>query len=120
MPFLSPQTLTLEEQETILRVTAKHSRDNLIFSMALGTGLRLSELVGLNVADVYHTDGTPKSRVRVRAEIAKRGTAGDVFVPDRLVPKLVRFNRLASGFLVSMTPPIDLTGQDDSFIKSSS
>ncbi len=91
MPFLSPQTLTRDEQATILRVTADHPRDHLIISMALGTGLRLSELIGLNVGDVYRVDGTPKARIRVRREIAKRGTAGDVFVPEMLAPKLTRF-----------------------------
>ena len=93
MPFLSPQTLTQEEQKLILRYTDQHTRDHLIFSMGLGTGLRLSELVGLNVGDVYRADGAPKARIRVRHEIAKRGRAGDVFLPDRLVPKLRRFWR---------------------------
>ena len=51
MPFLSPTTLTQDEQRLILRVTAKHPRDHLIISAALGTGLRLCELVGLNVGD---------------------------------------------------------------------
>ena len=36
MPYLSPQTLTTDEQKLILRATAKHPRDHLIFSMALG------------------------------------------------------------------------------------
>ena len=93
MPFLSPQTLTTDEQRLILRVTAQHPRDHLIISLALGTGLRLGELIGLNVGDVYAPDGTPKTRIRVRREIAKRGRAGDVFVPDKLVPKLKRFWR---------------------------
>ena len=48
MPHLSPPTLTSAEQVTILTVTAVHARDNLIYSLALGTGLRLSEIVGLN------------------------------------------------------------------------
>ena len=61
--------------------------------MALGTGLRLSELTGLNVGDVFASDGKPKTRIRIRCEIAKRGRAGDVFVPDKLVPKLKRFWR---------------------------
>jgi integrase len=91
MPYLSPPTLTRDEQKLILRVTAKHHRDHLIISMALGTGLRIGELLGLNVGDVFAPDGTPKTRVRVRQEIAKRGRAGDVFVPDRLAPKLQRF-----------------------------
>ena len=89
--YLSPPTLTADEQKLILRTTAKHPRDNLIISMALGTGLRLSELLGLNVGDVFAPDGTPKTRIQVRREIAKRGRVGDVFLPDMLVPKLRRF-----------------------------
>jgi site-specific recombinase XerC len=59
--------------------------------MALGTGLRLRELVGLNVGDVYTQDGTPRVRVRIRREIAKGGRAADVFLPAKLVTKLKRF-----------------------------
>jgi len=76
VPYLSPPTLTADEQKLILRVTAKHPRDHLIISMALGTGLRVSELIGLNVGDLFFADGTPKTRVRVRAEIAKGRRAG--------------------------------------------
>lgn len=90
MPYLSPPTLTQAEQKLILRATAGHPRDHLLFSMALGTGLRLAEIVGLNVGDVFAPDGTPRVRVRIRGEIAKGGRAGDVFLPDRLVPKLKR------------------------------
>ena len=93
MPYLSPTTLTEAEQDAILKATAKHPRDHLIISMALGTGLRLAELVGLNVGDVFAPDGTPKVRVRIRREIAKGRRASDVFVPDRLVAKLKRFRR---------------------------
>ena len=49
MPHLAPPTLTTAEQKAILRITASNLRDHTIFSMALGTGLRLGELVGLNV-----------------------------------------------------------------------
>ena len=73
------------------RASATHPRDNLIISLALGTGLRLGELVGLNVCDVYIPTGHPRSRVYVRPAIAKRGRCGDVFLPDALVPKLRRF-----------------------------
>ena len=91
MRYLSPTTLTQDEQKLILRATAKHHRDHLIISLALGTGLRLGEINGLNVGDVYAPDGTPKVRVRLRREIAKGGRAGDVFLPDRLVIKMARF-----------------------------
>jgi integrase/recombinase XerC len=51
----------------------------------------LSEIVGLNVGDVFAADGKPRSRIRLRKEIAKNGRAGDVFPPDALGPKLERF-----------------------------
>jgi integrase/recombinase XerC len=91
MPHLSPQTLTRDEQQALLRASASHARDHLVFSLALGTGLRLGELVGLDVGDVFFPNGRPRVRVRVRAEIAKRGRVGDVFLPDALEPKLTRF-----------------------------
>jgi integrase/recombinase XerC len=93
VPHLSPTTLTTGEQRLILRATAGHLRDHLIFSLALGTGLRLAEIVGLDVGDVFAPDGTPRVRVRVRREVAKGGRAADVFLPDRLVAKLKRFWR---------------------------
>jgi len=106
--YLSPPTLTTDEQKLILRVTAKHPRDHLIISMALGTGLRVSELIGLNVGDVFNPDGTPKTRVRVRAEIAKGRRAGDVFLPDKLVPKLKRFWKFKTkrGESLDLTAPL--------------
>jgi len=91
MRHLAPPTLTAAEQKEILRATAVNVRDHTIFSMALGTGLRLAELVGLNVGDVFTPEGVPRVRVRVRKEIAKGGRAADVFLPDRLVTKLRRF-----------------------------
>jgi integrase len=87
MPHLSPTTLTSDEQRLILRATAANPRDHVIFSLALGTGLRLAEIVGLDVGDVFAPVGTPRVRVRVRKEIAKGGRDADVFVPDRLVAK---------------------------------
>ena len=91
MPHLSPPTLTRAEQRAILRATAGNPRDHLIYSLALGTGLRLAEIVGLNVGDVYTTDGRPRNRVRLRPEIAKGGRVGDVFLPDALLAKFRRF-----------------------------
>src|SRR5436190_17897727 len=93
MVRLSPTTLTTDEQRLILRATARNVRDHTIISLALGTGLRLAEIVGLDVGDVFGPDGTPRVRVRVRAVIAKGGRAADVFLPDRLVAKLKRFWR---------------------------
>jgi hypothetical protein len=46
---LSPTTLTADEQRLILRATAGNVRDHTLISLALGTGLRLAEIVGLDV-----------------------------------------------------------------------
>ena len=94
MPYLSPPTLTTAEQLAVLRAMAGNVRDHVIISLALGTGLRLAEIVGLNVRDVFTPNGTPRTRVRVRKQIAKGGRAADVFLPDRLVPKLRKLWRL--------------------------
>ena len=107
MPHLSPTTLTTDEQRLILRATAGNLRDHTIISLALGTGLRLAEIVGLNVGDAFAADGMPRVRVRVRAAIAKGGRAGDVFLPDAVVPKLLKFwtykRRSAPGLELSST-----------------
>ena len=57
--FTTPKTLTAQEQGRLLRaVRAQGSRrDRAILSLALGTGLRLRELAGLNVGDVV-TEGS--------------------------------------------------------------
>jgi integrase/recombinase XerC len=88
MRHLSPTTLTADEQALILRATRASVGDHTIISLTLGTGLRLGEIVGLDVGDVFAPDGTPRVRVRVRAAIAKGGRAADLFLPDRLVAKL--------------------------------
>src|SRR5216684_4790272 len=91
MTKLSPATLTRSDQMALLEVVQDRPREAPIVSLALGTGLRLAEIVGLDVGDIYLPGGHPRVRVRLRAEIAKRGRAGDVFLPDGLKPKLVRF-----------------------------
>ena len=75
VPHLSPTTLTSDEQRQILRATAANIRDHTIISVALGTGLRLAEIVGLDVGDVFALDGTPR-RYPVKMEY----TRGDTFL----------------------------------------
>ena len=69
MPHLSPPTLTHSETKAILRATASNPRDHLIYSLALGTGLRLAEIVGLVVGDVYTPEGRPRNRFEIRTDI---------------------------------------------------
>ena len=87
MPNLSPQTLTKSEQTAILVATKAAIRDHVIISLALGTGLRLAEVVGLNVNDTFFSDGAPRARIRLRPDLAKNGRAGNIFIPEFPTPQ---------------------------------
>jgi apolipoprotein D and lipocalin family protein len=77
------QTLTEAEQTRLRRALASHPRDHLIFSLALGTGLRLAAIVHLDVGDIFFPDGAPRGRVRLRREIAQRHRTEDAGMPVR-------------------------------------
>ena len=66
MPYLSPTTLIRGEQQKILQKARCNYRDHLLYSLALGTGLRLAEIVGLNVGDVYSAERKPRNWLRIR------------------------------------------------------
>jgi integrase/recombinase XerC len=91
--FRAPETMTAGEQAALLRATAAHTapRDHVLYSMALGTGLRLRELLGLNVGDVSPDGREVRRRVVLDPATTKGGRRGEVFLPARLIPKLRRF-----------------------------
>jgi len=91
MPYLAPQTMTREEQGALLQTSSGQPRDHLILSIALGTGLRLAETVGLDIGDLYFPNGDARSRIRLRPEIAKGGRSADVFLPEQLLHKVEQF-----------------------------
>jgi site-specific recombinase XerC len=66
-------------------------RDHVLYSMALGTGLRLRELLGLSVGDVSPDGRQVRRRVVLRPTTTKNGRRGEVFLPARLEAKLRRF-----------------------------
>ena len=89
----APKTLTDQEQIKLLRETARRPedlRDHLLFALALGTGLRVSELVALNVGDVKNGKGT-RGLFELRPETAKGNKGGEVALPERLRRKLGRY-----------------------------
>jgi len=63
--------LTQEEEKRLLRATKGRyaKRDRLILTLAVNTGLRVSELCGLTLSDVMN--GKIKDELVVRREIAK-------------------------------------------------
>ena len=111
--FRAPETMTAAEQAALLLASAAHSvpRDHVLYSMALGTGLRLSELLGLNVGDVS-TDGRVV-RKRIVLPISKGSRRGEVFLPARLIPKIRRFLvwKRAHGESLETDAPLFVSGQ---------
>ena len=60
-----PKTLSAEEQSRLLEIVAHQGsrRDLALLTLALGTGLRLREILGLNVGDVTTKSGEVAWRV---------------------------------------------------------
>ncbi len=64
-----PRTLTEREVAQLLRATGQHAagwRDHVLYSVALGTGLREHELVALDVGDVFDDAGRARRHVKLR------------------------------------------------------
>ena len=79
--FRAPETMTASEQAALLRATAEVPRDHVLYSMALGTGLRLRELLGLNVSEVSPNGREVRRRVTLDPATTKGGRRGEVFPP---------------------------------------
>lgn len=89
----APTTLTDAETAMLLQATGRADadyRDHMIISIALGTGLRVSEIVGLNVGDVRNGKGAKGVWV-LRPETTKGNVGGTVALPDRLRRKVSRY-----------------------------
>ena len=110
----APHTLTSEEQRRLLEITSQDPgafRDHMLIAVALGTGLRLHEILALNVGDVVREDGRPRGRVRLR--VAKGGRKADIFLPRRLQAKLRRFLvwKRRGGEILAPEAPLFLSAQ---------
>jgi integrase len=96
-----PRTLTDAEQARLLKASGKHAdtfRDHLIFSLALGTGLREGEICALDLVDVMRPDGHTKRSIQLR-HFARKGKHRDnvdaraqiVHLPDGTFYKLEKY-----------------------------
>ena len=103
-----PKTLTEREVKQLLKVTGESLRgfrDHVIYSVAIGCGLRESEIVGLNLGDVASVDGkTLRVKRIVQLRVFKRAAADDdpssqrVHLPDGTYYKLAKYVKAEKRF----------------------
>lgn len=104
-----PRTLGAEEQAKLLKVSGEHVdgfRDHVIFSLALGTALRISEIVGLDMIDVVTKEGKVRRLIRLQHFKGSRKAKADakaqiVHLPDATFYKLEKWiSRRANMWIV--------------------
>jgi integrase/recombinase XerC len=88
-----PRILAKADQARLLEVVAQggSARDLTLLMLALGTGLRLREVVGLNVGHVAPNGTEVAWRIELPREITKGGRGGVAFLPRKVRSELRRF-----------------------------
>jgi len=89
----APRTLTDDEVRKVLVATGRSEadlRDHVLLLVAVSTGLRVSELVALDVGDIRNGKGV-KTVVTLRPETTKGNRPGEVILPEKVRRKLVSF-----------------------------
>jgi len=110
---LPTKSLSEAEQSALLTVTGQRRgafRDHMIFSFALGTGLREHELVALDVGDVVDEAGRVRRRICLRTfkRASKQPAAQEVLLSESLRVKARKFIdwKRRSGQSVEPTAPL--------------
>jgi len=107
------RTLTEAEQKLLLRTTGERVagwRDHVIYSIALGSGLREHEILALDVGDVFDDAGRAKRRLvlRVFKRSAKEPAPQEVLLPDVVRAKLEKLlaTRKRAGETITPETPV--------------
>ena len=85
------KTLTPADIEQVLSFIAIHSfalRNRVMLLTGLWSGMRVGEIAGLKVSDVFNGDGSVKSEIRLTAEQTKGRQSRTVFLPQKLRDEL--------------------------------
>ncbi|WEJ32839.1 site-specific integrase [Devosia sp. SD17-2] len=95
------RVLTDPEFKRLLAVVGqrKHAaRDRFALFLSHLAGLRVGEIAGLILRDVFEASGEVREQLRVRASIAKGGHERVVFLSERLRREIVRYRDAVPGF----------------------
>ena len=103
------RTLTEQEQRKLLAVTGQRRdgwRDHVIFSVALGAGLREHEILALNVGDVFDDLGRARRRLALRVfkRASQEPAAQEVLLPDTVRAKLEKLLAMRKADGEALTP----------------
>jgi integrase/recombinase XerC len=111
-----PRTLTKAEQSRLLRTVARagNQRDSALFSLALGTGLRLRSSWASTWATWRRTLGKWPGRVDLPKNLTKGGRGGVAFLSQRVRSEVRRFLawKRRQGEPLSPDSPLFLSNQD--------
>ena len=90
--FAPPKTLTKDEERRLLRVVRSQGspRDLALLTLALGTGLRLRELRGLNVGDICPNGGSVAWKGVLDPKITKGRRGGVAYLAPAVRAELGR------------------------------
>ncbi|SDH20696.1 tyrosine-type recombinase/integrase [Pelagibacterium luteolum] len=89
------RVLTDPKFKRLLAVVAqrKHAaRDRIALMLSHLAGLRVGEIAGLIMRDVFETNGEVREQLRVRGSIAKGGHERVVFMSERLRKEITRYH----------------------------
>ncbi len=91
--FKAPKSLTRQEERELLRAVRSRGcpRDRAILTVALGTGLRLRELAGLNVGDVCPEGAAIAWKFALDPKLSKCGRGGIAYLTPAVRAELGRF-----------------------------
>jgi len=93
--FKAPKSLTRQEERELLRAVRSQGcpRDRAILTVALGTGLRLRELAGLNVGDVCPKEAEIAWKFALDPRLTKCGKGCIAYLTPPVRAELGRFVR---------------------------
>lgn len=117
--MLQARVLNDAEQKRVLAVVSqtKHAaRNRIAFILSYQGGMRVGEIAGLTIGDVFEADGkTVRSQIRLAADITKGGHARVVFVSDRLRREIERYRATLGDTAVKPGRPLLMTQKRTAF-----
>lgn len=107
------RTLTEAEQRLLLKVTGQRKdgfRDHVIYSLALGAGLREHEILALDVGDLFDEAGRAKRRISLRVfkRASQEPAPQEALLPDVVRAKLEKLlaGRKRAGEIITPSTPV--------------